>query len=253
MPKPSELRTTVTVEKEYLTDTPMRLTAENRPATAPTLLVEAQAVGRSYRDGASEVAALVSATCSVAPADRIAIVGPSGSGKSTLLQLMAGLDLPTAGVICWPALGARETLRPANVAVIFQQHSLLDPLTVVENVELPLLLTRVSPRTARTAAVAALESLELAELCDRLPEELSGGQAQRVTVARALAVKPRLILADEPTGQLDHRTADRVVTALLQALAGTATALVIATHDAAVAAYMNQQWQIDHGLLTVNG
>ena len=216
-------------------------------------LVDAEAVGRTYGDGAHRVVALDHATCRIAPGDRIAVVGPSGSGKSTLLQLLAGLESPSSGVLRWPALGPRAGLRPAQIAVIFQQHSLLGPLTVVENVALPLLLGGVAPALARVQALAALKRLDLAALRDRLPEKLSGGQAQRVAVARALAGHPRLILADEPTGQLDHGTAEHVVMLLLQVLTGTDTALVLSTHDPAVAAHMQQQWQIRDGVLEVGG
>ncbi len=213
------------------------------------LLADAENIGRTYGEGARRVIALDHATCQIAPGDRIAIIGPSGSGKSTLLQLLAGLDTPSSGVLRWPALGPQTGLRPAQIAVIFQQHSLLEPLSVVENVALPLLLYGVAPSLARVRALAALERLDLAALCDRLPDELSGGQAQRVTVARALAGSPRLILADEPTGQLDHATAERVITLLLQVLSGTDTALVVSTHDPAVAVHMPRRWQIHDGIL----
>ena len=121
-------------------------------------LVEARDLGRTYQRGGPAVVALASATCSVAPGDRIALLGPSGSGKSTLLHLMGGLDRPSAGEISWPALGAPETLRPAQVAFVFQMPSLLAPLSAVENVELPLLLDQVGAGAAREAALAALAS-----------------------------------------------------------------------------------------------
>ena len=127
--------------------------------------------------------------------------------------------------------------------------SLVPSLTVIENVELPLLLQKVDPAPARTAAHAALERVELAALAEKLPEELSGGQAQRVAVARALAAQPRLILADEPTGQLDRPTAQHLFDLLLAALAGTTTALVVATHDRAVAERLDTIWQMRQGVL----
>jgi putative ABC transport system ATP-binding protein/lipoprotein-releasing system ATP-binding protein len=164
---------------------------------------------------------------------------------------MAGLEVPTTGTLTWPALGERSGLRPAKVALVFQTPSLLAPLTVVENVELPLLLGRVAPDVARAAALDALERLELAYIAEKLPEELSGGQAQRVAMARALAYRPQMILADEPTGQLDHSTAQHEFDVLLTALAGTETALVVATHDSAVAARMAQRWAMHHGVLEV--
>jgi len=222
-------------------------------ADAGGALVEAREIGRVYQDGDAPVVAVASATCTVSPGDRIAVVGPSGSGKSTLLHLMGGLDAPTSGAISWPALGPRDTLRPGKVAFVFQTPSLLAPLSVVENVELPLLLDHVAPGLARAAALETLGRTGLIDLSDKLPEEISGGQAQRVAMARALAHRPALILADEPTGQLDHPTAERLFDVLLAALAGTPAALVMATHDAAVARRMNIVWRMHHGVLTVVG
>src|SRR5882757_4652110 len=168
-------------------------------------LVDARGVARTYRRGGAVVQAVTSATCRIFPRDRVALVGPSGSGKSTLLHLMGGLDEPTAGAITWPALGAVDQLRPRQVSFVFQMPSLLPALTVVENVELPGLLGN-SDGAERGAAMAALARLGLADIAEKLPEELSGGQAQRVAMARAIASVPSLILADEPTGQLDRAT-----------------------------------------------
>lgn len=205
--------------------------------------------GRTYTRGSTTVVALRSATCTIQTGDRIALMGHSGSGKSTLLHLLAGLDTPTSGTIIWPALGPRETLRPGKVSVVFQSQSLLAPLTVIENVEIPLLLGLISAKEAREAAVDALEMMRMSALAEKLPEELSGGQAQRVAVARALASRPKLILADEPTGQLDHPTAKHLFDVLLNALADTDTALVVATHDARIAERMDTTWHIQHGIL----
>jgi ABC-type lipoprotein export system ATPase subunit len=222
-------------------------------ARAGGALVVAREVGRAYRRGPSAVVALASATCAVAPGDRIAVVGPSGSGKSTLLHLMGGLDIPTSGEISWPALGARETLRPVRVAFVFQMPSLLPALSAVENVELPLLLQDAAPAIARAAALKALGRMDLADIAGKLPEELSGGQAQRVAMARAVVCRPALILADEPTGQLDHPTAEHVLDILCATIEGTPTALVVATHDPAVAARMDVVWHLRHGILEVAG
>lgn len=207
---------------------------------------------RSYMRGKTPVVAVASATCTVLPGDRIALMGPSGSGKSTLLHLLGGLDSLTSGRLFWPALGARETLRPAKVGLVFQMPSLLAPLTVVENVEIPLLLGSGSADKARAAALDALERIGLASIADKLPEELSGGQAQRVAVARALASHPKLLLADEPTGQLDSATAQHLFDVLLDSLAGTDTALVVATHDKTVAERLSTIWHMQHGILEVH-
>lgn len=212
-------------------------------------LVETYQLRRSYWQAGQEIIALAEATCSLRPNDRIALVGRSGSGKSTLLHLLGGLDTPTGGTITWPALGERETLRPAKIALVFQTQSLLPPLTVLENVELPLLLSRASAAAARATALEALTRLELDYLADKLPEELSGGQAQRVALARALAYRPPLILADEPTGQLDRPTAQHLFDVLLAALKESRTALVVATHDLGVAERLTTRWLIERGIL----
>lgn len=213
------------------------------------ILVSIHNCGRTYARGSTSVVALTSATCTIQAGDRIALIGQSGSGKSTLLHLLAGLDAPTSGTIVWPALGPRDTLRPGKIGVVFQSQSLLAPLTVIENVELPLLLGRVPAQEARKAAGHALDLMRMTDLAEKLPEELSGGQAQRVALARALASRPRLILADEPTGQLDYPTAQHLFDVLLDALASTDTALVIATHDVRIAERMLTTWRMQHGLL----
>jgi len=193
--------------------------------------------------------ALQHATCRIERGDRIALVGPSGSGKSTLLHLLAALDEPTSGTVRWPALGERETLRPSKISFVFQTESLLAPLTVLENIEVPRLLAGSSADEARNDASEILGALELGALADKLPEEISGGQAQRAAVARSLITRPALILADEPTGQLDHHTAAHLLDLVLRRLEGTDAALVIATHDPFVAGRMKTQWKMEHGVL----
>jgi len=213
------------------------------------ILAEAVDAGRVYRTSGSKVVALKHATCKIEPGDRIALVGPSGSGKSTLLHLLAALDEPTTGKIRWPALGERETLRPSRISFVFQSESLLAPLTVLENIEVPRLLAGSNAEEARIDASAILDALALGALAEKLPEEISGGQAQRAAVARSLITKPALILADEPTAHLDHQTAKQLIDLLLRRLKGSDVALVIATHDPFVAARMKTQWTIEHGVL----
>jgi ABC-type lipoprotein export system ATPase subunit len=208
-------------------------------------------LGRTFSRGKARVKALESASGEVVRGDRIAIVGPSGSGKSTLLHIMGGIDAPSEGSVSWPALGDRKSLRPRKIGIVFQTMSLLAPLTVVENTELPLLLAGVKPSEAREASLKALGEIGLESIANKLPEELSGGQAQRVAVARALSSRPKVILADEPTGQLDHPTARLLFDVLLASLDPTETALVIATHDLAIAERMNTVWSISHGRLEV--
>jgi putative ABC transport system ATP-binding protein/lipoprotein-releasing system ATP-binding protein len=218
--------------------------------TTATPLVLCAGVDRTYGHGSAATVALAPTDCAVLPGDRIALVGPSGSGKSTLLHLMAGLDTPTHGEISWPAIGEREELAPGRVAVIFQGPSLLEALTVRENVALPLVLDGLRDADARVRAGDALELLDLGELADKLPEEISGGQAQRVAVARALAGQPVLILADEPTGQLDRANGATVIDVLLHAAEHAGAALVVATHDPSVAARFATRWQMHSGQLT---
>ena len=213
------------------------------------VLVRAEDVVRIYGTGSRAVRAVSGATFSIEPGRRIALLGPSGSGKSTLLLLIAGLDSPTSGALAWPALGDPRDLRPGPIAIAFQGPSLLPPLNVVENVALPLLLEGRAQADAMGAALVALELFELGDLAEKLPEEISGGQAQRAGLARAVVGEPRLILADEPTGQLDHETAGRAMLALLDAADGSGAAVVVATHDPAVAETMDARWRIAAGEL----
>ncbi|MEZ2311751.1 ABC transporter ATP-binding protein [Paraburkholderia sp. RCC_158] len=224
----------------------------------PDVLIEAQSLNRTYRHGETRVVALATASFVLNGGDRIALVGRSGSGKTTLLHLMAALDTPTSGTIDWPALGARMTLLPGKISLVFQTPSLLEPLTVSENVALPLLMADATDPGARASDVegavsAALARFGLEALAQKLPEELSGGQMQRVAMARAAAGRPLVILADEPTGQLDQATGQALLDALIAHLANTPTALVIATHDPAVSARMNTLWRMERGVLTKAG
>jgi len=214
------------------------------------VVVRCIAAARTFGAGPGAVVAVHGADCEVRAGQCIAVSGPSGSGKSTLLHLLAGLDEPTMGTIEWPALGDRSCLRPGQVAVVFQGPSLLPPLDVVENVALPLVLGGVRDADARARAVDALALLGIDGLAHKLPEELSGGQAQRVAVARALVGRPRLLLADEPTGQLDHASAAIVVDALVHAAAHLGAALVLTTHDPLIANRLPDRWGMADGRLT---
>jgi ABC-type lipoprotein export system ATPase subunit len=213
------------------------------------VLVRGEQAGRVYGSGLGAVAALSEATFTIDPGETVALVGPSGSGKSTLLHLIAGLDTPTSGTIEWPALGPREALRPELITVAFQGASLLPPLTVLENVALPLLLAGVSSSDADLAAREALARFEMDLLADRLPEELSGGQSQRAGLARTLVGRPRLVLTDEPTGQQDRETAGRLVNTLLDGVAEAGASLVIATHDVSIVDRASTRWTLTDGVL----
>jgi ABC-type lipoprotein export system ATPase subunit len=213
-------------------------------------LVHCRDVARTFGEGAAAVVAVHDAHCVVFPGDHIAVTGTSGSGKSTLLHLLAGLDTPTVGAVTWPVIGTRAQLRPGPVGVVFQSPSLMPPLTVLENVTLPLLLVGLDREVAQSQARQALGALDLGELAEKLPEELSGGQAQRVAIARILASRPRLILADEPTGQLDHSSAVRVIDALVAVATTTQAGLLVNTHDPAVAERFSTRWTMADGQLT---
>ncbi len=207
------------------------------------------AVGRTFGTGDRAVVALHDATCSVQSGDRVAITGPSGSGKSTLLHLLAGLESPTAGQISWPALGGHPRDGAHRVGLVFQAPSLIPSLTVLENVELPMLITDTTAPEATERAQAALELLDLGNLRHDLPQDLSGGQAQRVVIARVLAARPRLILADEPTSSLDRDTAAHVADVLVQVSEEIGAALVIATHDPAIGSRKSTVWPVHDGRL----
>lgn len=220
------------------------------------VLVRCDDAGHTFGSGSAAVVAVHGATCVVREHDRIALVGPSGSGKSTLLHLMAGLEEPTSGHVGWPALSEDYYVRAATIGVIFQSPSLIPDLDVSENINLPLLVAHGSGgHDERTAALIreAMADVGVDDLASRLPEELSGGQAQRVAVARVLAQAPRLILADEPTGQLDSRTAHHVIDVLLDAAHRLDAALVIATHDPTVAERLATTWTMHEGRLAPQG
>jgi ABC-type lipoprotein export system ATPase subunit len=216
-------------------------------AEAEDPLVTCTDVARTYGSGPGAVVAVHGASCVVAPGARIAVVGPSGSGKSTLLHLLAGLDRPTAGQVSH--LGLPEGPPARHIGVVFQGPSLLPPLTAQENVVLPLLIDGMPQAEALARAREALEALELTSLAAKVPDELSAGQAQRVAVARVLARRPRLVLADEPTGQLDRDTARHVMEVLLAAADALGAAVLIATHDARVARALDTRWYMADGRL----
>lgn len=213
------------------------------------VLVRAIDVARTFGSGPTAVVAVYGVHCAVRAGDLIALTGPSGSGKTTLLHLLAGLDVPTTGTLDWPAIGARTHLRPGPIAIVFQAPSLLPALDAIENVALPVLLQGIDRDTARGRAVDALHRLDLESIAGKLPEELSGGQAQRVAVARVLAGRPQLILADEPTGQLDHTSGAVVIDALIAAATETGAALIVNTHDSAVADRFDHRWSMSNGRL----
>ena len=197
---------------------------------------------KSYRQGDAEVKALAGVTLDVAAGEFVAIVGPSGSGKSTLLHLMGGLDLPTSGdVLIDGAPISRMSddevtiFRRRSIGFVFQFFNLLPTLSAEENVALPLVLDRRPARDVRRRVDEALERVGLAQRRRHRPDELSGGEMQRVAIARALAIEPLLILADEPTGNLDTRTGEEILALIRDLHSRLGSTVVIVTHDMNVA------------------
>ncbi|MBB3386623.1 MULTISPECIES: ABC transporter ATP-binding protein [unclassified Rhizobium] len=208
-------------------------------------------VGRKFSSGNEPLSVLQDINCEIHTSDRIALAGPSGSGKTTLLHILGGLDRPTNGEIEWPSFGTIEQLRPRRVGFVFQSPSLFPALTAAQNVDLPAILAgvKVAPSHSRDL----LSCFGLGELADKLPEELSGGQAQRVAMVRALALRPKLVLADEPTGQLDGTTAQSFMNMVLEYVERMGAALVVATHDEAIATRLAKRWTLGHGRLICDG
>ena len=217
-------------------------------------LVVCTDASRTFGSGRSAVVAVCGTTVEVSGGAHIGIAGPSGSGKSTLLHLMAGLELPTGGQVTWPSFSANPAERAQEIGVVFQSPSLVPALDVAENTGLALVLSGVNEQECAERVAEALDLVGVSNLAGKLPEELSGGQAQRIAVARVLAQRPRLVLADEPTGQLDHATGQHLVDVLLAATAHIGAALVVTTHDRSVLERLDTHWSMQEGrLLTTAG
>lgn len=212
-------------------------------------LVSLEDVGLTYGRGSAAVEAVRGVSGRIEERAALAIVGPSGSGKSSLLHLIGGLEQPTSGRVRWPSLGGAPRVDPTVVGLMFQAPSLIPALDVLENVALPLVIHGAPDGEARERATEALAALRLASLERALPEDLSGGQAQRVNLARVLAARPALLLADEPTGQLDRATADAVLDVILGSVTERGIAIVVSTHDPHVAARFEDRWTVRDGSL----
>ncbi len=215
------------------------------PAASPAL--ELREVVKRYGTGTTEVRALTDVSLRVAPGELVAVMGPSGCGKSTLLHLAGGLEDPNAGQVqvggrdlSTLSAAARATLRRTDVGFVFQRLNLVPSLTATENVMLPLELEGVPVREARERARAALVSVGIVEQLDRFPDDFSGGQQQRIAVARAVVGTRKLILADEPTGALDTMTGDAVIELIAGLPAATGTAVVLVTHEPRYAAWADR-------------
>ena len=222
------------------------------------MVIDLQAVSKTYKTPAGEFVALSGVDLTIGAGEFVAIVGKSGSGKSTLLNLVGGIDRPTSGSVRvggTPIEGLSENAlsvwRGRHVGLVFQFFQLLPTLTVVENVMLPMdFCGTFAPSTRRQRALSLLERVGVATQADKLPSSLSGGQQQRVAIARALANQPPVILADEPTGNLDSTTA-REVLDLFRALATAGTTVVIATHERDIASIIDRTVRIADGVVAL--
>ncbi len=212
-----------------------------------TAMLEFDDVVKSYGSGATEVRALRGITLSVAPAEFVAVMGPSGCGKSTLLHLAGALETPSAGTVTVGGrklatldVAGRGELRRRDVGFVFQRLNLIPALTAIENVMLPLELAGEPARSARPRAVEALEAMGLREQLDRYPDDFSGGQQQRIAIARAVVGDRQLLLADEPTGSLDTASGDEVIELIAGLPAQRGTAVVLVTHEPRFASWADR-------------
>ena len=219
-------------------------------------LIRITGLGKAYQRGEQRVPVLDGVNLEVREGEFVALMGPSGSGKSTLLNLIAGIDQPSSGRIEIDGVdiaslgeGALADWRAANVGFVFQFYNLLPVLTAFENVELPLLLTRLSRAERRAHVRAALGMVRLTDRMDHYPNELSGGQQQRVAIARALVTDPRLLVADEPTGDLDRTTGAEVLDLLVELNAELGKTIVMVTHDPKAAARAGRLIHLEKGEL----
>jgi putative ABC transport system ATP-binding protein len=219
-------------------------------------LVEVRGVTKKFRKGDQEIIPLSGADLDIERGDYVSLMGPSGSGKSTLLNLLAGIDRPNAGTI---RIAGEEiqnlsrtrlaAWRARHIGYIFQTHNLVPVLSAYENIELPLLLLPMSRAERRQRVDTALEAVGLTDRADHYPRQLSGGQEQRVGIARAIVANPTLVVADEPTGNLDAETSEQILVLLQRLNAELGSTLLMVTHDAHAAAMARRQLQLDHGKL----
>jgi len=222
-----------------------------------TAILNCQQLGMTYTEGPNDVEVLRSINLHIEPGERIAIVGQSGSGKSTLLHLLGGLDLPSVGSVWIDGQEMsrlsdkkRGLVRNKYLGFVYQFHHLLPEFTAVENVAMPLLIRGVDTNVAKQKAADLLNDIGLGHRLEHRPVELSGGERQRAAIARALVTEPAIVLADEPTGNLDAKTANGVFEMMMDLNARINTALVMVTHDVDLASKMDKVFHLDEGGLT---
>jgi putative ABC transport system ATP-binding protein len=232
------------------------MSAERVPQAAAEPLVQVSNVVKIYQRDAEELRVLNGISLEVPAGEFVALMGPSGSGKTTLLNLIAGIDRPTSGdvVVNGTNVGSLSESslarwRSRNVGFIFQFYNLIPVLRAVENVELPLLLTGLSRAQRRERALTALRVVGLADRADHYPRQLSGGQEQRVAIARAIVADPKVLVADEPTGDLDARSAEEILQLMETLNREFDKTIVMVTHDPRAAERAHVQHHLDKGIL----